>query len=404
MKGFDQKNIHHCYDLLGHTLHTVAGISQEGLTEEQFKKLRISALFHDVGKPEVAQFNEKTGQPVFYGHAQRSMEIAGDILQDLGYSVPEVEEMQFYIGHHDDFISYKSKLAPWMKQHEFIRGITPETVAEKMIENEYDFESMGYSKDQIRYICYALAHSQNPEFLMQGKPVQIDVDMDEVHRKIQMSSIYRDKPKYTLDQYRMLLTLCRADANAQSEVVMQNGKQVGSRAEKIENMENIENASERAMEILDETLMSSKIIGQVVRESQEEVFQDLYDDIYYEGFQDPIADLKFYKRFDNKSPDFIADLRARIVKHAPRQYGTIPEDYNLSSINYDEQSFGECFERHLAETLVDLEDISSEKTQKQSPLQQREENLTALEKEERIIAEMEKLIAQREEEHSIGNE
>ena len=404
MKGFDQKNVHHCYDLLGHTLHTVEGISREGLSDDDFKKLRIAALFHDVGKPDVAQFNEKTGQQVFYGHAGRSMEIAGDILQELGYSQADIEEMQFYIGHHDDFISYKSQLAPWMKQHEFIRGITPETVAEKMLENEYDFESMGYSKDQIRYICYALAHNRSPEFQMQGKPVQIDVDMDEVHRKIQMASRYKDMPKHSLAQYEKLLMLCRADANAQSEVVMQNGKKVGSRAEKIENMNNIDSSSERAIEILESTLMSSRILGQVVEQSQEETFQEFYEDMYYEGYRSPISDLSFYKKFEDKSPEFIAEIRAKILQYAPKQYGNIPEEYDLSSTNYDEEIFGEIFDRHLAEAVVDLDDISSAKTQRETPLEQREGKLNALEREARIMTEIEKLIAQREGEHSIGNE
>ena len=404
MKGFDQKNVHHCYDLLGHTLHTVDGISREGLSDDDFKKLRIAALYHDVGKPEVAKFNEKTGQQVFYGHAGRSMEIAGDILQELGYCGADIEEMQFYIGHHDDFISYKSKLAPWMKQHEFIREITPETVAEKMLENEYDFESMGYGKDQIRYICYTLAHNSNPKFQMQGRPVQIDVDMGKVHRKIQKSSVYRNMPKYSLAQYKKLLMLCRADANAQSEVVIQNGKKVGSRAEKIENMNNIDSYSERAMEVLESTLMSSKILGQVIVQSQEETFQEFDPNLYYEGYRSPIADLSFYKRFDDKSPEFVAGIRAKILQYSPKQYGNIPEEYDLSSMNYDEKIFGELFERHLAEAVVDLDDIRNAKTQRKTPLEQRNERLSKLEKEARIMKEMEALIAQREGENLIGNE
>ena len=392
MKDFDQKNVHHCYDLLGHTLHTVEAISHDGLTDEQFKKLRIAAFFHDVGKPEVAQFNEKTRQRVFYGHAQRSMEIAGHILEDLGYSRPDIDELQFYIGHHDDFISYKSQLAPWMKQHEFVRGINPETVAEKIIENEYDFSKMGFNKDQIRYICFALAHGENPEFMLGGKPVEIDIDMNEVHRKMQLDSRYKTKPKFTLDNYRMLLNLCRADAGAQSEVVIQNGKKVSSRAEKIDNMDNIESSLERAMEISDGVRMSSKIIGQILEETSEEIYNDFADMSCYEGYRSPIEDLEFWGEFDDKTPEFITNLRAMIIQNMPKKFDeNSPKLYGLMGMNYGEDIFSESFTKHMAEAIVDLDDINDEKVQKDSPLRAKEEELSRLEKYERILEEMERL-------------
>lgn len=235
--------------------------------------------------------------------------------------------------------------------------------------------------------------------------VPIAVSSFTPHRKIQMASRYKDMPKHSLAQYEKLLMLCRADANAQAEVVMQNGKKVGSRAEKIENMNNIDSFSEKAMEILESTLMLSRILGQVVEQSQEETFQEFYgDDMYYEGYRSPISDLSFYKRFDDKSPEFIAGIRAKILQYAPKQYENIPEEYDLSSMNYDEEIFGDLFERHLAEAVVDLDDISSAKTQRNTPLEQREGKLSTLEKEARIMAEIEKLIEQREGEHSIGNE
>ena len=110
MVGFEQKNSHHCYDLWKHTLKTVEGIKQDGLTEEQYKNLRIASFFHDIGKPDVAKFNEKTGQQVFYGHAVRSAEISDFLLGSFGYTQEVIDKIGFYIGHHDDFISYKSSI------------------------------------------------------------------------------------------------------------------------------------------------------------------------------------------------------------------------------------------------------------------------------------------------------
>ncbi len=48
----------------------------------------------------------KDGRTVFYGHAQKSVEIANSLLNRLGYMSHEIEQILFYIGHHDDFISW----------------------------------------------------------------------------------------------------------------------------------------------------------------------------------------------------------------------------------------------------------------------------------------------------------
>ena len=252
MFGFDQKNSHHCYDLMEHTLRAVEAIKRDDLTEEEFTKLRIAAFFHDIGKPDVASFNEKTGQQVFYGHAAHSVEVAKPILEELGYSEDEIAEISFYIGHHDDFISYKTNMQPWMKNHEYIREITPDTVSEVIIRNKYDFEAMGYDEHQTKYICYTLGHDgKEPNFMFNGEPVKIDVNMEEVREKIE-SGKYNTSFIPTEKNYDMLLRLCRADAIAQSEIAMQNGKQVGTRKEKVENIENIQSACSEAFHSVSE--------------------------------------------------------------------------------------------------------------------------------------------------------
>lgn len=266
MVGFEQKNSHHMYDLWEHTLHTVESVSPEGLTPEQFKKLRIAAFFHDIGKPEVSSFNPKTGQQVFYGHAHHSVDVAKPILEKLGYSKENIQQIGFFIGHHDDFISYKSTLAPFMKNHEFIRGIDVNTIAEKIIENKFDFEAMGYNKDEIRTIVYTLAHGKDPDFRTKDGPVSFPVDMKQVRKKMN-SGEYDVEYDATLEDYQMLLQLCKADARAQSEIaerILPNGKKVidGSRAEKLENMDNIESGIEEAYR--DATLATEYTVSQFI--------------------------------------------------------------------------------------------------------------------------------------------
>lgn len=241
MVGYEQKNAHHCYDLWEHTLHTIEFINTTGLDETQIRKLKVAAFFHDIGKPDVSKFNEKTGQQVFYDHAKKSVEIAKPILEKLGYNNQEIEQLVFFIGHHDDFISYKTRIAPFMRNHEFIREINKYTVAEKMIENKFDFEAMGYDKDQIRYICYSLAHNKKPDFRTKNGPIIIDVNMDEVNEKM-ASGNYNFSYNVSVEDYIMLLRLCKADNFAQSEVAMINGRVQGTKKEKIENLTNVENS------------------------------------------------------------------------------------------------------------------------------------------------------------------
>lgn len=48
----------------------------------------------------------------------------------------------------------------------------------------------------------------------------------------------------------MLIKLCRADAGAQSDVAIQNGRIVGSKKEKLENFDNIEKVIKEAYEMV----------------------------------------------------------------------------------------------------------------------------------------------------------
>ena len=248
MVNYNQENVHHCYDLWEHTLRTVEVIKPNGLTKDQFVKLRVAAFFHDIGKPDKA-FVKKDGQKAFYGHAQQSAIVAKPILEDLEYNEKEIEQLLFFIGHHDDFISYSDNLPPYMQNHIFMREISPESVAEKILENKYDFDKMGYSKTEIRYICYKLARGKTPNFYENRQLVKVSVDMDEVERKMK-SGEFNSQFTPTLEDYKLLLTLCKADAGAQAVESELNGRKVGSRKEKIDRMINVDNNLEKAFLIV----------------------------------------------------------------------------------------------------------------------------------------------------------
>lgn len=256
MKGFEQKNIHHCYDLLGHTLHTVENVDKP--------KLKVAALFHDVGKPDVSSFNEKTRQQVFYGHAEKSKEISKELLLEFGYSNEEIAQMGFYIKHHDDFISYKYSIPEYMKNHEFIREINAQTVAEKMIENKYDFEKMGLDKDQIRYVCYYFARGEEPVFSTPNGTLDIKVDIDSV-KEMMSKEEYLQEYIPSKEDYNELIELCRADAKAQTEFYQERGKVLCSRRDKLKNMDCVSKGIDEAYKIMEDVgldiEMSSKLVN-----------------------------------------------------------------------------------------------------------------------------------------------
>lgn len=122
MVNYDQRNPHHCYDLFIHTLHTVQFIGDSAPID-----LRVAAFFHDIGKPYVAQ--EKQERLVYYGHAEKSVEIARPILVRFGYSISQVNRMCFYIGHHDDFISWVLPTEQYDRNNPYMIEISSESVA-----------------------------------------------------------------------------------------------------------------------------------------------------------------------------------------------------------------------------------------------------------------------------------
>ena len=75
MHGFEQRNYHHCYDILEHTAAVTSAIPAT-------VPLRLAAFFHDCGKPDRFSLDEQ-GVGHFYGHAAHSASIAEQTMNDL---------------------------------------------------------------------------------------------------------------------------------------------------------------------------------------------------------------------------------------------------------------------------------------------------------------------------------
>lgn len=190
MKGYNQNNPHHCYDLLNHTIQTVLSIPDENLSNSDFINLRIAALFHDIGKPETAF--DKNGRTVFYEHAKKSAEIALSLLPKMKVPSNQMLHIIFFIEQHDVFISFKPKNEIFNYGNPYIKEI-----------NEYNV------KEKIKEI--------QDKYCKEGKYI----------------------PNY--NDFYALMYLCKADALSQSDTVVQQGRIIDSRNKKTERLTSIQN-------------------------------------------------------------------------------------------------------------------------------------------------------------------
>lgn len=93
--GFDHKHPHHCYDVWGHTIEALKRSKPD-------LQIRMALLLHDIGKP--YSYQEDKNIRHFKGHPQKSAEISRKILQRLGYSDEEIEDICYLVNNHDTLI------------------------------------------------------------------------------------------------------------------------------------------------------------------------------------------------------------------------------------------------------------------------------------------------------------
>lgn len=212
--GYNQNNPHHHLPLDLHMQETAANVmkSGKGFTEN----LLIAAEFHDIGKP-VVEFKDKKGISRFFGHAEKSAEIAEKLLQEEGMRQSKIDIICWYIRHHDDFISFR-KDAP--ENDPFQRQITLENVAEVIL-NTFVTIAGNKIKDKNATI----------RFLMTGeKPAWGNL--------LDWQILPRDEWP-PIHAFRNLMVLCKADVMAQAPDKM---------PEKMERLNAIESLLDKAYE------------------------------------------------------------------------------------------------------------------------------------------------------------
>lgn len=100
IKGFSQNNPYHVYDVLTHTL-----VSLEN--SEKDLEVRVALLFHDIGKP--ATHTVVDGISRFYGHPEKGVELASEILNRLKFSNERKQNIKNLILYHDYVIECRKK-------------------------------------------------------------------------------------------------------------------------------------------------------------------------------------------------------------------------------------------------------------------------------------------------------
>lgn len=169
-------------------------------SDEDAVQLRVAALFHDIGKPVVAL--QKNGKTVFYNHGKESRKIAEKRLPESGIEGSELKKILFYIEHHDDFISFKLK------------------------------ENIKEDKNG----------KENP-FIIPVTKENVEKKIHFVQKKCKEKGIYIP----TVEDYKILMRLCYADAMAQSPKVIEKGVQIDSVEEKVKRLEAVERMIEMVL-------------------------------------------------------------------------------------------------------------------------------------------------------------
>lgn len=107
--GFVQHNPHHCYDVWTHTVKSLA-------QAEKDLYVRLTVLFHDIGKPKTFFLDEK-GIGHFYSHAEVGGQMCHTILQRLKFDSRTTQAVVELVKYHDAQIPVTEKaVKKWLNR------------------------------------------------------------------------------------------------------------------------------------------------------------------------------------------------------------------------------------------------------------------------------------------------
>lgn len=98
-----QNTEHHMYSVGEHTLHALINVNKEKnrFTDRENKILKLTMLFHDMGKPSCRTVDEKTGKDHFKGHAAVSVEKSVSVMKRLKLDNDTINNVKKLVEYHD---------------------------------------------------------------------------------------------------------------------------------------------------------------------------------------------------------------------------------------------------------------------------------------------------------------
>ncbi len=148
--GLEQHNPHHCYDVWGHTVHSVAAIAPDPV-------LRWTMLLHDLGKGSTFTMDEQ-GVGHFYGHGKASVILAEAITTRLHFSRERKKRVIELVDWHDRDVPRAEKSIRRCLYHLGEEGVR-QLIAVKRADNAAqhpDYQGRSMEMDKAERILQAI--------------------------------------------------------------------------------------------------------------------------------------------------------------------------------------------------------------------------------------------------------
>lgn len=142
-RGIDIKqNGDHIYTVWEHNLRAL----QHGADKKYPLHVRLSALLHDVSKPETRRWSKKKNNYTFYGHDVVGAKVAKKILQNLKFSHETVDVVEKLVRYHLFFSDVENITLSAVRR--LVRAVGPENVWDLMKLRTCDRIGMGRPKEE----------------------------------------------------------------------------------------------------------------------------------------------------------------------------------------------------------------------------------------------------------------
>jgi len=102
----EQDPIHRHKDVLTHTIAVVENVTRDAHPAFDFRRTRLAAFFHDIGKPKTRSFRKDKGV-AFHHHEVVGARMTRDRMQAMRYSTDDVEAVCQLVELHLRFHTYK---------------------------------------------------------------------------------------------------------------------------------------------------------------------------------------------------------------------------------------------------------------------------------------------------------